>query len=132
MTRKRRSITTSPEIIDSIAERTKMTFDLQTRLIHFLAANEKVQRKFRTAVQIRLANIETMLTEVQGCQLADYWSPTARITDEQRDQYLKEVEGRTAASSGHLLTKMVRYIYGDDPIPEVRRDRRKKWHGWEI
>jgi len=49
----------------------------------------------------------------------------AKITDEQRDQYLKEVESRTAESSEYLLSKMVRYIYGDDPIPEVRHDRRK-------
>jgi hypothetical protein len=132
MGRHRKSITSSPEIIETIAERTKMTFDLHTRLIQFLAANEKAQRKFRTAVLIRLAQIETMLTEVQGCQLADYWPPTARITDEQRDQYLKEVESRTSASSECLLSKMVRYIYGDDPILEVRHDRRKKWHGWEI
>lgn len=109
-----------------------MTFDLQTRLIQFLAANEKAQRKFRTAVLIRLAQIEAMLTQVQGCQLADYWPPTAKITDEQREQYLKEVESQTAASSEYLLSKMVRYIYGDDPVPEIRHDRRKKWHGWEI
>ena len=44
MTRKRRSITTSPEIIETIAERTKMIFDLQTTLIPWLAANEKAQR----------------------------------------------------------------------------------------
>jgi hypothetical protein len=132
MGRHRKSITSSPEIIESIAERTRMTFDLHTRLIQFLAVNEKTQRKFRTAVLIRLAQIESMLTQVQGCQLADYWPPTAKITDEQREQYFKEVETRTAASSEYLLSKMVRYIYGDDPILEVRHDRRKKWHGWEI
>ena len=109
-----------------------MTFDLHTRLIQFLAENEKAQRKFRNVVLIRLAKIETMLTQVQGCQLANFWPPTAKITDEQRDQDLKEVESQTAASSEYLLSKMIRYIYGNDPIPEVRHDRRKKWHGWEI
>ncbi|MFZ0826692.1 MAG: hypothetical protein WAO02_04640 [Verrucomicrobiia bacterium] len=132
MRRNCRSITTSPEIVKHIDGLTEANFNLLTRLIGWLAENEKRQEKYRTAVLIRLAQIESMLTQVQGCQLAEYWPPTARITDEQRDQYLKEVESRTAVSSEYLLSKMVRYIYGDDPIPEVRHDRRKKWHAWEI
>jgi hypothetical protein len=131
MSRKRRSITTSPEIIETIAERTKMTFDLQTRLIQWLDANEKAQRKFRMAVLIRLAKIETTLTEVQGAQLADFWAP-GRVSDEQRTKYLKEVEERVSRGSELLGLKMVRYIYGETEMPEGRHDRRRKWWGWEI
>jgi hypothetical protein len=132
MKRHRKSITSSPEIIESIAERTKMTFDLQTRLIQWLDANEKAQRKFRIAVLIRLSKTETMLTEIQGAQLADFWSPGTRISDEQRDKYLKEVEERVSRNSEQLGLKMVRYIYGENEMPERRHDRRRKWHGWEI
>jgi hypothetical protein len=109
-----------------------MTFDLQTRLIQWLDANEKAQRKFRIAVLIRLSKTETMLTEIQGAQLADFWSPGTRISDEQRDKYLKEVEERVSRNSEQLGLKMVRYIYGENEMPERRHDRRRKWHGWEI
>jgi len=109
MTRKRRSITTSPEIIETIAERTKMTFDLHTRLIQFLAENEKAQRKFRNVVLIRLAKIETMLTQVQGCQLANFWPPTAKITDEQTtgltvQTFYRAAAMQTLAQAEALLT----------------------------
>jgi hypothetical protein len=131
MRRKRRSITTSPEIIETIAERTRMTFDLQAGLIQWLDANEKTQRKFRAAVLIRLSKIETMLTEVQGCQLVQYWPP-GRVSDEQRDKYLQEVEERLSVASNQLGLKMVRYIYGETEMPEIRHDRRRKWWCWEI
>ena len=132
MRRNCKSITTSPEIITNIAELSKMNFDLLTKLVPWLDANEKTQRKFRNAVLIRLAKIETMLTEIQGAQLADFWSPGTRISDEQRDKYLQEVEERISRESEKLGLKMVRYIYGETEMPERRHDRRRKWHGWEI
>ena len=132
MGRHRNSITSSPKIIESIAERTKMTFDLQTGLIQWLDANEKAQRKFRMVILSRLSKIEAMLTVIQGAQLADFWSPEKRITDEQRDKYVQEVEERVSRKSELLGLKMVRYIYGETEMPERRHDRRRKWFGWEI
>jgi hypothetical protein len=109
-----------------------MIHQLLPKLALAVAGNEEVQRKFRTAVLIRLAKIETMLTEVQGAQLADFWSPGTRISDEQRDKYLKEVEERVSRNSEQLGLKMVRYIYGESEELGVPHDRRRKWSGWEI
>ena len=80
---------------------------------------------------IRLSKIEAMLTEIQGAQLVDFWPP-GKVTDQQRDTYVKEVEGRVSRSSEQIGIKMIRYIYGEDEVPEVRYDRRRKWWGWEI
>jgi len=114
-----------------MAEQTRMVFDLLPKLAVTVAANEEAQRKFRTAVLIRLSKIETMLTEVQGCQLAQCWPP-GRVSDEQRDKYVQEVEERVSRTSEQLGLKMVRYIYGETEMPESRHDRRRKWWGWEI
>jgi hypothetical protein len=131
MRRNCKSITTSPEIITNIADLSKMNFNLLTKLVPWLDANEKAQRKFRTAVLIRLSKIETVLTEVQGAQLADFWAPE-RVPDEQRAKYLQEVEERVSRETERLVLKMVRYIYGETEMPERRHDRRRKWWGWEI
>jgi hypothetical protein len=134
MRRNCKSITTSPEVITNIAELSKMNFNLLTKLVPWLDANEKTQRKFRTAVLIRLAKIETMLTEVQGCQLAEKaqtW-PLKNLNEEQLDKYFQEVEERVSKGGEQLLQKMVRYIYGPSDEPAVPHGRRRKWHGWEI
>ena len=128
MRRNCKSITTSPEIITNIAGLSKMNFDLLTKLVPWLDANEKTRRKFRNAMLIRLSKIETMLTEVQGCQLVQSWPP-GRVSDEQRDKYVQEVEERVSRTSEQLGLKMVKYIYGQTEMPEIRHDRRRKWWG---
>jgi hypothetical protein len=67
-----------------------------------------------------------MLTEIQGAQLAELWCP-GKVTDEQRERYLQELEGRISASSREMGIKMVKYVYGgkealDDP-PKAQRKR---------
>jgi hypothetical protein len=132
MTRKRRSITTSPEIIDTIAELTRMTLDLHTRLIHFLMTNERAQRKFRTAVLLSLSKIETMVLMIHGAQIADAHLRNPHCDKEKMNKNAEDAEAYISQKSNELGMAMVKYIYRDDPIPEVRRDRRKKWHDWEI
>jgi hypothetical protein len=83
--------------------------ELLVAFANAMAANEKVQRKFRNAMLIRLSGIDAMLTEVQGAQLAEYWSP-GRVTDDQRAKIAQEVEERVSRASDQLGLKMVRYI----------------------
>jgi hypothetical protein len=47
-----------------MAERTRMIHELLPKLALAVAANEKTQHKFRTAVLFRLSKIETMLAEI--------------------------------------------------------------------
>ena len=131
MRRNCRSITTSPEIVKHIDGLTEANFNLLTRLVPWLAENEKAQRKFRAAVLVNLSKIEATLTQVLGCQLAQYW-PEGKVTDAQRAKYIKDVEEWVSSDTEQLGLKMVRYIYGPSDEAVVPRDRRRKWHGWEI
>jgi len=131
MRRNARFITTSPEIVKNVHGLTEPSFNMLTKLIHWLADNEERQRKFMNCVLVRLSKIETMLIEVQGCQLADLWRPP-NVREEKRCEYLKEVQDRMDLASEQLGVKMIRYIYGKGPMPEARHDRRRRWWGWEI
>ena len=131
MRRQRRSITTSYDIVQHIDGLTEANFKLLTMLISRLAEIEKRRRKYMTCVLIRLSKIETMLTEVQGCQLADFWPP-GKVRDEERIKHVKELKARMESASEQMGLKMTRFIYGEDQGPEGRHDRRRKWWGWEI
>lgn len=120
------------EATSNIAKQTRMNLNLLIKLVPWLDENEKVQHRFRNAVLIRLSNIEAMLTEIQGAQLADFWSPEKHINDKQRAKYIEEVEEQIAMASNQIGLKMVRYIYGETEQPCRPHDRRKKWSGWEI
>lgn len=116
---------------EATAERALMNHKLLIALAQALSANEKTQRRFRTVVLIRLSKIETLLTDVLGAQLAQYWPPGS-VPNEKRDQLVLEVDQRISRASDELGLKMVRYIYGESDEPEVPRDRRRKWSDWEI
>jgi hypothetical protein len=45
---------------------------------------------------------------------------------------VKSAEEFIAAQSEQMGVTMLSYIYGETRAPEPRRDRRRKWHGWEI
>ena len=117
-----------------MAERSRMNRDLLIALANAVAANEKAQRRFRNAVLVRLSKIDTMLTEVQGAQLVQFWPP-GKVSDEQRAKYLQEVEQRMSKASNKMGLKMVNYIYGESEQPEepgARRGRSRRWSDWEI
>jgi hypothetical protein len=125
---------------EEMAERIRLSGgDVLIALAHAVATNEEVQRRFRTAVLVRLSRIETKLTDVQGAQLADFWAP-GKVTDEQRARYIRQVEDRFVRSSEEMGSKMVKFVYGgtealDEAINEetaVKRKTRRKWSGWEI
>jgi hypothetical protein len=105
------------ELAGAVAERSQMNKELLTALAMTVGTNEKTQRKFRTAVLIRLSRIETMLTEVQGAQLVQFWPPD-RVQKDQQTRLVQEVQDRVDRSSRELVLKMVNYIYGEGVEPE--------------
>ncbi len=119
---------------EATAERVRLGGDILIALAHAVAANEKTQRRFRTAVLIRLSKIETMLTEVQGAQLVQLWPPD-RVYEHQRNEWVQEVQDRVEKASNEMGLKMVRFIYGEGEASEevgARHGRRRNWSGWEI
>ena len=98
-------------IAEVTAEHVRLGGEVLNALAQAVAANEKVQQRFRVTVLMRLSRIETLLTHVQGAQLADFWGPPM-VTDEKRESYLREVEERIAKASEELGLKMVKYVHG--------------------
>jgi hypothetical protein len=70
MRRNSKSITTSSDIITNIAELSKTNFNLLTKLVHWMDANEKVQQKFRYVVIGNLAKIEATASLLLVGQMA--------------------------------------------------------------
>ena len=121
----------SQDPITNLTEKVSMNFNLLVKLAPYNAANEEKQERFRTCVLINLSRIDAKLTQILGCQLAQYW-PSPKVTEELRNKYIKEVEEQIDKSSQTLGLKMVRYIHEVREQPERRFDRRKRWWGWEI
>jgi len=95
-------------------------------MAHAMAANEEVQRRFRYVVISRLARIEAVLSDVQGCQLVEFWPPD-KVTDEKRAVYLREVEERVSRASDEMGLRMVKYVWGGEKVfaqkSKTRRER---------
>jgi hypothetical protein len=131
MRRNAKSITTSPEIVKEIAAKTHANFDLLTRLIPWLDAHEKAQRKFRATVLGSLSRIQTYVTMIHGAQIVESKGFTpgyeAEIQEhtEHAQEYVKQ-------RSEEMVRALVSFIYREEPKPEARYDRRRKWTGWEI
>lgn len=118
--------------ITNLTELVNVDLNLLTTLVHRLVDIENKQQRFRTCMLTRLSSIEAMLTEVLGCQLAQYWSDKRPMTAELRNKYLQEVQEKIESGSQTLGLKMVRFIHEEPAKPEERFDRRRKWWGWEI
>ena len=134
MRRNARSITTSPEIVRHIDGLTEANFKLLTELIPWLDANKKTERKFRIAVIHELTRIESAISlllvgqEAQSQWMLRQYGYDADKLDESA-KWAEEVISKRSESAG---METIRYIYREDPVPEPRHDRRRKWWGWEI
>jgi phage gp36-like protein len=118
--------------ITNLTELANMDLNLLIKLVHRSVDIENKQQRFRTCMLARLSSIEAMLTEVLGCQLAQYWPDQPPMTDELRNKYLQEVQAKIESASQTLGLKMVRFIHEEAATQERRFDRRRKWWGWEI
>ena len=131
MTRKRRSITASPESVNNIHGLTEANFKLLTRLIHWLHANEAAQRKFRTVVVAKLYRLQAQITSLSPPILAQ--NQRLQLLDgEKLMADAKALDEFITQNEQESIVGILEYIYREEPKADVRRDRRKKWHGWEI
>lgn len=108
-----------------------MNKDLLIALANAVAANEQTQRRFRTAVFIRLSRIETMLSMIHGAQIVECHGSKPGF-EEKIKEHATAAETFIAQGSQKMGLKMVKYLYGESGEPVSRRDRRRKWTDWEI
>ncbi len=131
MKRHRYSSTASPDLLKSNVEIARMNLSLLSKLVPWLDANEKTQRKFWNAVLVRLSRIETLATMIHGAQIAE-----GHLRNHHNEEKIKEhtdgAEIYIAEKSNELGVNMVKYIYGKSEGVSKPHDRRRKWTGWEI
>ena len=79
-----------------------------------------------------MLTIETRTTVVVVGQQAQTQSKPPFYHADKLEEDARTAEEFIANQSEQVGAKMIRYIYGEDPVPERRHDRRRKWWGWEI
>jgi hypothetical protein len=131
MRRNQKFITTSPEIVRHIHGLTEANFNLMTKLIHWLHANESAQRKFRMAVIAKLCRLQAQITSLYPPILAQN-QRLQLIDGEKLMADAKAIEEFITKNERETIVGIMEYIYREEPKAEGRHNRRKKWHGWEI
>lgn len=132
MRRNARSITASPEIVKHIDGLTEANFKLLTQLIEWLAGHEKQHTKYRMAMLNRLTRMEAAISLLVVGQLGLQQGKAEWFREDRLRADSKWAEDYITKHSDKLGLEMIRYIYGKEPAPESRRDRRRRWWGWEI
>jgi hypothetical protein len=108
-------------------EQIRLMSDFLPKLGFAVAANERAQRRFRTALIVRLSRIETVLNLIHGAQIVEsHYSQPNR--DEHIRKHAQETEEYVSEHSKAMGMKMVRFVYDDSEILEEpqKRGRRKK------
>jgi hypothetical protein len=132
MRRNSKSITAQPEIVQHIHGLSEANFHLLTKLIEWLAENEKRQGKFRIAVIQRLTRVEAAISLLLVEQQAQAHSKPPFYYKDRLEEEARQAEEFIASQSEQVGSQLIRYIHGKDPAPEKRQDRRRRWWGWEI
>lgn len=126
------SMSNSSKTLNSIAEQTKMTLDFQTQLVHWLADNEKLQRRFRYAMINKISRLESMVSLVLVGQMARNQEQLSSFKKEKLEEDGKLTEEFIENRALSIGKSIVQFMFKEEPKPKARRDRRRKWHGWEI
>lgn len=128
----------APDVVYNTHALTETSFNLLTKLIHWLADNEqrkeKLETKYRAAMAQKLARIESMVSLIWVGQSAQTQSNPPWYQEDKLRKDAESAEEFISRQAHENGSKMIRFIYGEDktPQPEPHHDRRRKWSGWEI
>jgi hypothetical protein len=132
MRRNRKTISTSEDMITNLAEITKMNFDMLTKLLPWLAANEQTQLRFRIAVINSFARIEAALSLLVVGQEAQMQGKRAYFYQEKLEEDAKAADKFISEQAVKRGQSVMRYIYSETEPTHAMHDRRRKWSNWEI
>jgi hypothetical protein len=108
-----------------------MNFNLLTKPVHWMDANEKAQRKFRYAAIGSLSKIEATASLLLVGQMVQtqrlQWYESGKL-----DEDAKAAEEFISKQSLKKGVAVVKYIYKETTPETASHDRRRKWTGWEI
>ena len=123
------------ELLNKTAALTHANFEMLTKLVPWLDAHNVEQRKFRNVVLNKLQRIEGMAQQLLLGQLAEQQGKKLWFTKEKLVENLEAAEEFIRKTSEDQFLNILKYIYVKKPETveqNAPRDRRKKWHGWEI
>lgn len=113
-------------VAQRMADRTLMNSDLLRELVVAVAAYERVQRRFRETVMVRLSRIETLVEMIHGAQLFEAHR-SADASDEKLREAAKHSDTFILEKSKQLSLAAMNYIYADsEPSTQGRRTPRKQ------
>jgi hypothetical protein len=101
-----------------------MNEKLLQELLLAVEANERRQRRFRTAVLMRLARIETTVTMILGGHLVKSSPP--RESEEEQTKRITDFEEFIAGRSDEIGLKLVAFTHGEPKAIGARRTKRRK------
>jgi len=107
----------------------QMTLELLQQLAVTVAANERAQRRFRTAILSQVAKIETTVKMIYGAQIAE---AHGGVHSDELMKHAEEAEAVLSDASHKLGLSMVSYIYDEKVEAAPPPGRKRKWSGWEI
>jgi len=113
-------------IAEATAERVRLSGELLQALAHAIAANEKVQRKFRIAVLMRLSRIETIANLTYVAEMGGQRRNEPCFEEKLRDD-AKHAEEFISQQTDHMVLPMIKYIYGETELPAPKPKARAKW-----
>ena len=108
-----------------LAERLRAHEQLLTALANAVAANEKVQRRFRDVILIKLARIEATVQMIHGAQIVEAHGKNPGYADKMRET-ARQSEAFIAQSSHESGIKAIEHIYDERTDAEVGRTKRRK------
>jgi hypothetical protein len=124
----------SSEPITGIAEATAERVRLGGELLHHLAlavgANERAQRRFRTAVLIRLSRIESIVEMILGAQIAHGHKLQPGYEEKVHEQ-ARGADAFISLKSKELFLAMVKHLHEETP-PSRKRGRVRTWRSSQM
>jgi hypothetical protein len=90
-----------------------------------MAANERVQRRFRNAVLIRLSKIETTVAMIHGAQLVEAVGSIPGA-ETKINEDAKAAQEFINQRSNELGLAMVKYIYGEQSEAPPANEKRRR------
>jgi hypothetical protein len=111
-------------IAEATAERVRLGGELLQHLAQAVGANERAQRRFRTAVLIRLSRIEMLAELIHAAQIVQgyKWEPSNK---EKAEAYTKDADEFISQKTKERVLELVKFVY-DEPEAHGGGRRRKR------
>jgi hypothetical protein len=107
----------------------QMILELLQQLAAVVTANEKAQRRFRAAIAIQVAKIDTTVRLIHGAQIVE---THGHAHPEEAQKHAKDADEFISDASDRLGLSIVKFTYDETADTAPPRGKNRKWSSWEI